>query len=82
MAQHVGNSTYAATIPCGHFSVANPKVNAYSDKPLSSKILEHRARLSAASCNAVVWSSVLVRAYPYFIQPILTHVFDTRQRFL
>jgi hypothetical protein len=30
--------------------------------PLSSKMLEHRARFSAASCSPVVWSSVLVRA--------------------
>jgi hypothetical protein len=35
--------------------------------------------LSAASCSAVVWSSVLVRAYPYSIATLLNQTFETRQ---
>jgi hypothetical protein len=31
---------------------------------------EHLARFEAARRRAVAWSSVLVRAYPYFMLPI------------
>jgi hypothetical protein len=40
---------------------------------------EHLARFEAARRRAVAWSSVLVRAYPYFMLPILNLIFDTGQ---